>query len=68
MKLHIKRPFLGVRRITDERQDAGCRVNRKKEGRLVKKMGIQTLYPKPNTSKKHPPNKVYPYLLRKLED
>lgn len=66
-ELHIRRPFLGVRRITDELQDAGCRVNRKKVGRLMRKMGIQALYPKPNTSKKHPQNKVYPYLLRNLK-
>jgi len=65
-EIHIKRPFLGVRRITDELHDAGCRVNRKKVGRLMRKMDIQAIYPKPNTSKKHPHNKVYPYLLRKL--
>jgi len=65
-ELHIRRPFLGARRITDELRDAGCRVNRKKVGRLMRKMGIQALYPKPNTSKKHPQNKVYPYLLRNL--
>lgn len=65
-ELHIRRPFLGVRRITDELHATGCRVNRKKVGRLMRKMGIQALYPKPNTSKKHPRHKVYPYLLRNL--
>ena len=65
-EIHLRRPFLGIRRITDELHDAGCRVNRKKVGRLMKEMGIQALYPKPNTSKKHPQNKVYPYLLRNL--
>ncbi len=65
-EIHIKRPFLGFRRITDELHGAGCRVNRKKVARLMKKMDIQAIYPKPNTSKKHPQNKVYPYLLRKL--
>ena len=65
-EIHLRRPFLGVRRITDELHDGGCRVNRKKVGRLMKEMGIQALYPKPNTSKKHPQNKVYPYLLRNL--
>lgn len=65
-EIHLKRPFLGVRRITDELHDSGCRVNRKKVGRLMRKMGIQAIYPKPNTSKKHPQNKVYPYLLRNL--
>ena len=31
------------------------------------KMGIEALYRKPNTSKKHPHNKVHPYLLRGLK-
>lgn len=65
-EIHIQRPFLGSRRITDELQDAGCRVNRKRVGRLMKLMGIQAIYPKPRTSQKHPQNKVYPYLLRNL--
>ena len=29
-------------------------------------MGIEAIYQKPNTSKKHPENKIYPYLLRGL--
>lgn len=66
-EIHIRRPFLGARRITDELQGAGCRVNRKKVTRLMREMGIQALYPKPNTSKKHPHNKIYPYLLRNLK-
>lgn len=65
-EIHIQYPFLGVRRITDELHASGCRVNRKKVGRLMKKMGVQAIYPKPNTSKKHPQNKIYPYLLRNL--
>ena len=65
-EIHIKRPFLGIRRMTDELHEAGCRVNHKKVGRLMRKMGTQALYPKPNTSKKHPQNKVYPYLLRNV--
>lgn len=65
-EIHLKRPFLGVRRITDELHDSGCRVNRKKVGRLMRKMGIQAIYPKPSTSQKNPQHKVYPYLLRNL--
>ena len=30
----------------------------------MKRMGIQALYRKPNTSKKHPAHPVFPYLLR----
>lgn len=32
----------------------------------MEKMGITALYRKPNTSKRHPEHKVYPYLLRRL--
>ncbi|HIB84685.1 MAG TPA: IS3 family transposase, partial [Chromatiaceae bacterium] len=33
----------------------------------MRRMGIEALYRKPNTSKKHPANKIYPYLLRHLK-
>lgn len=65
-EIHIKRPFLGVRRITDELHDLGYKDNRKRAHRLMKVMGIQAIYPKPNTSKKHGQHKIYPYLLRGL--
>jgi putative transposase len=41
-------------------------VNRKRAKRLMRMMGIEALYQKPNTSKGHPEHKVYPYLLRGL--
>lgn len=33
---------------------------------LMKKMGIEAIYRRPNTSKPAPGHKIYPYLLRKL--
>jgi putative transposase len=33
---------------------------------LIKRMGIEALYRKPKTTKKHPQHRVYPYLLRGL--
>jgi putative transposase len=33
---------------------------------LMRKMGIEAIYRKPNTSRKHPAHPVYPYLLRGL--
>ena len=33
---------------------------------LMKRMGIEALYRKPRTTKKHPEHRVYPYLLRGL--
>ena len=41
-------------------------MNRKRAKRLMRVMGIEAIYQKPNTSKGHPDHKVYPYLLRGL--
>lgn len=66
-KLYLKQPFLGVRRITDELQLLGYRVNHKRVHRLMRTMGIMAIYPKPNLSKANREHKIYPYLLRGLE-
>ena len=47
------------------RQD-GCAVNRKHVRRLMRLMGLEAIYQKPNTSKAHPDHKIYPCLLRGL--
>ena len=65
-RIHTNRPFLGIRRITDVLRDVGHLVNRNRVQRLMQKMGIQAIYPKPNTSKRHAKHKIYPYLLRNL--
>jgi putative transposase len=44
----------------------GLVVNRKRVTRLIRVMGIEAIYQKPNTSLGHPAHKVYPYLLRGL--
>jgi putative transposase len=41
-------------------------VGRKHVATLMRKMGIEALYRKPNTSRRHPKHPVYPYLLRGL--
>lgn len=66
-EIHLKRPFLGSRRITDALHILKYRVNHKRVQRLMRKMGIQAIYPKPNLSKRNTQHKVYPYLLRGLE-
>lgn len=63
-RIHLNRPFLGSRRIRDVLQDVGHRVDRKHVQRLMRKMGIKAIYPRPNTSKKKAGHKIYPYLLR----
>ena len=41
-------------------------INRKRVRRLMRVMGLEAIYQKPNTSQGQPDNKVYPYLLRGL--
>lgn len=60
-------PFYGSRRITEALKRNGHTVNRKRVQRLMKIMGIEAIYPKPNLSKPYPENKIYPYLLRNVE-
>ena len=66
-KLHTELPFAGARMLRDLLKLDGEKVGRKHVSTLMKKMGIEALYRKPNTSKKHPGHKIYPYLLRHLE-
>lgn len=59
-------PFLGSRRITAMLRGEGAAINRKRVQRLMRKMGIAALGPKPRTAKPAPGHKIYPYLLRHL--
>jgi len=61
-----RRCFYGYRRVTRELCGLGFRVNRKRVQRLMQLMGIQAIYPKPNTSAKNTSHAVYPYLLDTL--
>jgi len=65
-EIHLELPFYGSRRIRDELLERGHRVNRKRVQRLMRRMGINALYPGPNTSRANHAHKVYPYLLRGL--
>tara|TARA_B100000586_G_C20055263_1_gene403834 strand:+ start:318 stop:1145 length:828 start_codon:yes stop_codon:yes gene_type:complete len=66
-KLHLDHPYAGARMLRDLLRLRGIKVGRRRVGRLMQKMGIEALYRKPNTSRKHPENPVYPYLLRHLK-
>ena len=65
-ELYLKWPFYGSRRLCDELRQQGHRVNRKRVQRLLRKMGLTAVYPKPRTSKPGKGHKIYPYLLRGL--
>jgi putative transposase len=64
--LHLEHPFAGARMLRDLLSQDGVRVGRKHVRTLMRRMGIEALYRKPNTSKKHPAHPIYPYLLRGL--
>ena len=59
-------PFLGSRRMTVMLRADGLTVNRKRVQRLMRRMGIAALGPKPKTTKPAPGHKIFPYLLRDL--
>ncbi len=63
---YTRHPFYGSRRMVVFLGKAGHPVNRKRVQRLMREMGLVGMAPGPNTSRKHPEHKVYPYLLRGL--
>ena len=65
-ELYLASPFYGSRRMVAVLRREGLVVNRKRVRRLMRLMGLEAIYQKPNTSQGHPDHKVYPYLLRGL--
>ena len=57
-------PYYGVRRMTAWLRSQGYAVNHKRVARLLRTMGLETLYPKPRMREPHPAHRVYPYWLR----
>jgi putative transposase len=65
-ELHLLYPFAGSRMLRDLLRQEGMQVARRHVATLMKRMRIEAIYRRPNTSKPAPGHKVYPYLLRKL--
>lgn len=65
-KLHLDYPFAGSRMLQGLLLGEGHKVGRLHVSTLMKRMGIEAIYRRPNTSKPAPGHKIYPYLLRKL--
>jgi putative transposase len=59
--LFLAWPFLGSRRMTALLRAEGQVVNRKRVQRLMRRMGIAALGPKPRTSQPAPGHKIHPY-------
>jgi len=60
-ELYLKHPFYGSRKMAQE-----LGINRKRAQRLMRRMGLEAIYPKPRTTRAAPGHKIYPYLLRNL--
>jgi hypothetical protein len=65
-ELYMDFPLAGSRMLRDLLAAEGVKVGRLHVSTLMKKMAIEAIYRRPNTSKPAPGHKVYPYLLRKL--
>lgn len=65
-RLYTQHPFLGYRVMTAMVRRVIPDVNKKRVQRLMRKMGLQAIYPRKKTSQPHPEHRVYPYLLRDL--
>ena len=61
---YLQTPFYGSRKMTASLRRQGHQVNRKRVQRLMRQMGIEAIYRRPNTSRPDSRHKVYPYLLR----
>jgi len=65
-ELHLEYPFAGSRMLRDLLTAEGFKIGRQHVTTLMKRIRMETLYRKPNTSKPAPGHKLYPYLLRNL--
>ena len=65
-ELHLNYPFAGSRMLRGLLWQQGLEVGRRHIKTLMRRMGIEAIYRKPNTSKPAPGHKIYPYLLRDM--
>jgi putative transposase len=63
-ELHLNHPFAGSRMLRDLLAQEGYNVGRRHVATLMNKMGIEALYRRPNTSRRHSAHPIYAYLLR----
>src|SRR5438309_8139843 len=66
-ELHLDYPFAGSRMLRDMLGREGVHAGRQRIATMMRRMGIEALYRRPNTSKPAPGHKIYPYLLRGLK-
>jgi putative transposase len=66
-ELHLQYPFAGSRMLRDLLRGEGVEIGRQAVRTMMKRMGVEAIYRRPNTSKPAPGHRIYPYLLRTLE-
>ncbi len=66
-ELHLDYPFAGSRMLRDLLRGEGVQIGRAHVITLMRRMGIEAIYRRPNASKPAPGHKIYPYLLRGLK-
>ncbi|WP_432207428.1 IS3 family transposase [Burkholderia pyrrocinia] len=66
-ELHMEFPFAGARMLARLLRRDGHEVGRRRVRTLMKRMGVEALYCKPNTSRRNAQHKIWPYLLRGLK-
>jgi putative transposase len=65
-ELHLEFPFAGSRMLRGLLAAEGSKLGRRHVITLMRRMGIEAIYRRPNTSKPAPGHRIYPYLLRGL--
>jgi putative transposase len=66
-EMHLEHPFAGSRMLRDMLRREGIKIGRRRVATLMKRMGVEAIYRRPNTSKPAPGCKIHPYLLRGLK-
>src|SRR5690606_41211242 len=59
-ELHLEHPFAGSRMLRDMLRTEGHAIGRKHVATLMRTMGVEALYRRPNTSKRHAAHRIYP--------
>ena len=65
-ELYMEQPWMGSRSIAGQLTTPDAPIGRGRVRRLMRIMGIESLAPKPGTSRRQPRHPVYPYLLRSV--
>ena len=65
-ELHLQHPFAGSRMLRDLLRGEGVQIGRQRVITMMRRMEIEAIYRRPNTSKPAPGHRIYPYLLRDL--